>query len=129
MSSPNVVMVGGKRLRKEMKEAGIDLADLRDVHMQAARTVSNAAKPRTPHRTGALSKSVRPGASRTAGVVRAGNNGGVPYANPIHWGWPSRGIKAQTWLVDTAARTEPTWLDFYMRELDRIMAECAGGPR
>lgn len=126
--SNNVVMVGGKRLRKELKAGGIDLKDMRDIHMQAARVVSQSAKPATPKVTGALAASVRPGATRTASVIRAGK-GTVPYANPIHWGWFRRGIQPQPWLSKAAQRTEPTWLPLFMEELDRIIAQCSGGPR
>jgi hypothetical protein len=125
MTAPVVKVEGMRRLRRELKRAGVDLADLREVNLSAARTVAQAAHP--PRRTGALAGSVRPGASRTAGVVRAGG-ARVPYAGPIHWGWPARNIEAQPFLVDAAHATEPVWVDQYFRELDRVLSNIAGGP-
>ncbi len=127
MSKP-VQIEGMKRLRRELKRAGVDLADLREVNMSAARTVSSAAKPMAPHQSGTLAGSVRPGASRTAGVVRAGG-ARVPYAGPIHWGWPRRNIRAQPFLADAAKATEPAWVETYFRELDRVLSNIAGGPK
>jgi hypothetical protein len=50
----------------------------------------------------------------------------VPYAGPIHWGWPSRGIAAQPFVSDAAVRTETVWLPIYAAELQRL-ADRAGG--
>ena len=123
--APVVKVDGMRRLRRELKAAGLDLADLREVNLSAARTVAQAAQP--PRRTGRLAGSVRPGASRTAGVVRAGG-ALVPYAGPIHWGWPKHNIEPQPFLVDAAARTEPLWVEQYFAELDRVLSNIAGGP-
>lgn len=125
MTGPVVKVEGMRRLRRELKRAGVDLSDLRDVNLQAAQTVAGAVLP--PRRTGRLAGSIRPGASRTAGVVRAGG-ARIPYAGPIHWGWPAHRIEAQPFLVDAAQRTEPTWVEQYMTELDRVLANIAGGP-
>ena len=125
---PIVTLQGGRRLRQELKAGGVDLANLKNVHMEAARTVTGVAKPATPKRTGRLAGSVRPGATQTAGIIRAGKQS-VPYAQPIHWGWPARNIPAQPWLVDAAHDTEPQWVEHYWRELDRVLSNLAGGPR
>jgi hypothetical protein len=124
---PTVQVDGLKRLRKELKRAGVDLADLREPNLEAAQTVASAAGPRTPRRSGRLASTVRPGANRTAGVIRAGN-ARVPYAGVIHWGWPARNIKAQPWLSDTATSTEEQWVPHYMAALDRVLSHIAGGP-
>jgi hypothetical protein len=127
MPAGRIEVDGIRRLRRELRRADVDLSDLRSVNLQAAQIVAAAAQPRTPHRTGALARSVRAGASRTAGVVRAGG-ARVPYAGPIHWGWPARHIPAQPWLTDTAADTEPLWADRYMQALEDVLDHIAGGP-
>lgn len=111
---------GAKAMRRDLKKAGFDLAELREPHMSAARTVATAAKPMTPHRSGALAQSVRPGATRTAGVIRAGKKT-VPYANPIHWGWYERKIRSQPWLSLAAQRTEPTWLPAFIKAMNEAI--------
>lgn len=122
---PGVALVGADRMRKTLKAAGRDLADLREPYLNASRKVAAAAGPRTPRRTGRLAASIRPGASRAGGVVRAGG-AKVPYANPIHWGWPKRGIKAQPWLSQAAQATEPDWIKDFMEELDQAVEQIAG---
>jgi len=127
MAQPVVQIDGLKRVRRELKRAGVDLADLREPNMAAARIVAAAAVPATPRRSGRLAGSVRPGASRTAGVVRAGG-ASVPYGGPVHWGWPARNIKAQPWLSDAAQATEPQWVNTYFRTLEQVLDNIAGGP-
>jgi hypothetical protein len=52
----------------------------------------------------------------------------VPYAGPIHWGWPARHIKAQPWLADTAASTQSTWEGTYLSALEHIIDSIEGAP-
>jgi hypothetical protein len=111
---------GAKQLRRAMKRAGLDVADLRSVHKQIAELVVGPAKAASPVRTGRLRDSVRPGATQTAAIVRAGRSK-IPYAGPIHWGWPARNIKAQPFLVEAAHDTESRWLKLYADALDDII--------
>ena len=37
----------------------------------------------------------------------------LPYAGPIHWGWPARRIEAQPFIADAAQATEPIWIPAY----------------
>ena len=48
------------------------------------------------YRPGDLKKTLRSGASARAGVVRIGKKL-VPYAGPIHYGWPSRPNASKNW--------------------------------
>ena len=63
--------------------------EIKKVNLEAARLVEKEAKQRVPVQTGRLRASIRSSGQAGKGVVRAGN-ARVPYANPIHWGWPSR---------------------------------------
>lgn len=63
--------------------------EIKKVNLEAARLVEREAKQRVPVRSGRLRASIRSSGQAGKGVVRAGNRS-VPYANPIHWGWPSR---------------------------------------
>jgi hypothetical protein len=46
----------------------------------------------------------------------------VPYAGPIHWGWPDRHIPAQPWIAAAAQDTQSQWLSEYQDALDQIIA-------
>ena len=59
-------------------------------------------------------------------VIDSVQHGGLPYAGPIHWGWPARGICAQPFMTDAAADTEPSWTRTYRAEVDRILDRIEG---
>lgn len=127
-------VAGLRDLQKAIKAAGDDLdpdaGGLKDVNRKAAEVVSAAAIPATPRKSGKLAGSVRVGATNRAGIIRAGK-GSVPYAGPIHWGWPRRHIKARPWIADKAAATEDRWTDVYLEAmndlLDRIVKATDNG--
>jgi hypothetical protein len=118
---------GARRLRRELKAAGADMKNLREPNMAAAGIVAGAATAAAPRRSGALAGTVRGGAGAASATIRAGY-ARVPYAGPVHWGWPARNITAQPFLTDAAKRTEPQWVDEYFRTLERVLDRIAGGP-
>lgn len=84
--------------------------DLKQVHGRAAANVQQAVN--APVRSGKLAASVRSSGQVGAGVIRAGK-ASVPYAGPIHWGWPARNIKANPFLVTAAERRTPQVVEIY----------------
>lgn len=120
MPAPVVRVEGGRQLRAALREAAGDLGDLRHANTQAAALVARAGAADAPRRSGLLAASVRPGASQSAAIVRAGS-ARVPYAGVIHYGWPARHIRAQPWLREDAERTQPTWLALYHRAIQAIL--------
>lgn len=120
---------GAKQLIKTLRKAGIDFDDLKPVNGDAAEIVGAAAGPAAPRRSGRLASTLRTSATKRAGVIRAGNNrknNGVPYANPIHWGWVRRGIKPNPFLSRTAKATEPRWLRLYENFTDKVLRKVKG---
>lgn len=117
---------GARELRRSLRKAGSDLQDLRDdAHRPVSTFVAAQARPAAPRLTGRLASSGRPGATKTSAVVRFGG-ARVPYAGPIHWGWPARNIKAQPWLADTVDRTMPAWSRMYEDAVARVVATIRG---
>lgn len=125
-----VKIEGMRQLRSTLRKAGDDLSDLKDINASAAGIVSDKAKGWAPKRTTNLQASIRSSGTKTAGVVRAGNNrksaNGVPYAAPIHWGWKARNIKANPFLSYSAQATEPTWITLYTKYLDKTISKIKG---
>jgi len=121
---PMLEVRGARQLRDAMKEAGMSLDDLKPVHGRAAAVVAAAARSRAPVRSGRLAGSVRSSGTRRAGVVRAGR-ARIPYAGPIHWGWPRRHIAANTFLTDAAAATEPVWVEMYVHDVEQLLDRVA----
>lgn len=126
MAAPIYQVEGGRQLRRTLKAAGNDLQDLKDAHGQVAGLVTRAATARTPKQTGTLARTGRPGATKTAAVVRFGNNRAVRYAGPIHFGWPARHIAANPFATEAAQETEPTWTRIYEDAVDRVLQTIKG---
>ena len=125
-----VKIEGARQLRRTLKDAGDDLNDLKEVNRAAAAIAANRAKTWAPKKSGRLAGTVRSSGTKTAGIVRAGNNrkteSGVPYANPIHWGWPSRNIKANPFLSYSAQATKPRWLKLYENYIEKTLSKIRG---
>lgn len=116
---------GAKELRASLKRAGADMKDFTAAHRAVSTLVAGRAGPATPRVSGRLAGSIRPGGTQTQAIARAGGVA-VPYANPIHWGWPARNIRASLFLTTTAADTEPEWTDIYMARLEEIIGKVHG---
>jgi len=116
---------GGRQLRASLKRAGIKLDDLKAAHKAAAEVVQSHAV--APNRTGRLAASTRSAGTQSAAIVRAGG-AAVPYAGPIHWGWPDRGIEAQPWIYDAAQASRDQWEGVYMDAVQHIINEIEGVP-
>lgn len=120
-----IEVFGDRRFVATMRAAGVDVKQLKDAHRAAASIAAGAAATAAPKRTGRLAGTVRVGATQRAGIVRAGRKS-VPYANPIHWGWPARGIKANPWMSRAAQASEPAWLRVYMDHVEDIIDRVEG---
>jgi hypothetical protein len=108
---------GSKELARALKKAGEDdlLVELKEAHRQGAEVVAGVARPLVPYRDGTLSGSLRTGATARSGRVSIGKKA-VPYAGPIHFGWPARNIEPQPFLYDAIdARRDEVREDFERR--------------
>lgn len=120
MAGEGVRVEGARAFRKALKDAGDDLTQVKEAHADAAAIVAHAAIAIAPRVTGKLAGGVRSSGSASAATIRAGG-ARLPYAAPIHWGWPRRGIKAQPFISTAAQSTESRWYDVYLTHVQRIM--------
>lgn len=138
MATFGVQVHGGDELRRTMRKAGLDVKELTAINKRAASTVATAAKARAPigkpsarrgrgrpKAPGSLQRSIRPGATTKAGVIRAGSSR-VPYANVQHWGWPKRNIRPKHFISDAAIATEPVWVADYERHMRAVIRQVKG---
>jgi len=124
-----VQIEGLDQMRKQLRQAGADMADMKEINSQVAGVILPVGKttaPVSPEPGRHLFQTVRAGATKTQAVIRAGNNTTVPYANPIHWGWYRRNIKPNPWLSRAAQSTEPRWFQLYVAGIDRILDKIKG---
>lgn len=116
---------GARQLRSTLRRAGDDLSDLKDIHAEVGRIVEPVARAGAPVVSGRLAATVRSSGTKTQTVVRAGY-ASVPYAGPIHWGWPARRIRPRPFIADAAKKTEPRWVLAFKTGVDRILNKIKG---
>jgi hypothetical protein len=124
---PAVEVEGARQLRRSLKAAGVSLADLKSAHAEVAAQVATRAHGRAPKVTGRLDASIRSAGTQSAAIVRAGG-AAVPYAGPIHWGWPARHITAHPWIADAAEESQDQWSRTYLRAVEQIIDQVEGVP-
>lgn len=103
-----------------MKAMEADLKDLTAVNKAAAQPVYADARSRAPIRSGNLRDSHRVKATRSSARVTAGS-GVVPYAGPIHFGWPARHIEPNPWLWEAAADREDEVVGEYEKHIAALI--------
>jgi hypothetical protein len=127
VAQPAVQVQGARTLRRTLKAAGIGVQDLKAAHAKVAEQVEVVATYTAPWRTGRLAGSLRSSGTKTAANVRAGG-ARIPYAGPIHWGWPRRNIKPQPFISKAAEETRTSWEGTYLAALDAIIRKIEGAP-
>ena len=127
---PVVKVEGLNTLKRTMRQAGVELQDLKTAHAAVAATVVRAAHftPKNPARsTGRMAASVRGSGQAGAAVVRAGF-AALPYVNPVHWGWPARNIAAQPFVYDAIVASQDQWTGQYLSALQDLIDKIEGAP-
>lgn len=129
MSGGVVIRVEGhRRLVRTMRDAGVDVGELKAANKTVAEYVARAARPLTPvgpEAGGHVKNSIRTGATNKAGIIRAGNKR-LPYAGRLHYGWRDVRQTGQPWVLQAAQSTESAWVGMYQARLDRIIDQIKG---
>lgn len=118
-------VAGQRRFVQTMRKAGADLDDLKEVNRQAADTALPTVRSLAPRRTGRLAKTIRAGATRRAGVIRAGRKA-TPYAGPINYGWPGHHIKPSLYANKGVQASEPQWTALYESFVNKTLDQVKG---
>uniref|UniRef100_A0AAU2V7Q4 HK97 gp10 family phage protein n=1 Tax=Streptomyces sp. NBC_00003 TaxID=2903608 RepID=A0AAU2V7Q4_9ACTN len=138
MAATVFAIEGMRDVRRALRRVGGNelLNGLKGAFGSAAATVERAALSLAPRRSGRMARTLRSSGTRTMAVVRAGR-ASVPYAGPVHWGWPGRPNPARGWrggpirgfpfIAIAAQRTEPVWRDNYERALRELVRRAEAG--
>jgi hypothetical protein len=116
---------GADELRRKMNRMadGVNRdaarGDMKNAHREAAEVVAQKAVQLVPRRSGNLAATIRSAGTQKSGRVRAGF-ARVPYAGPIHFGWPQRGISPQPFLYNALDARRGEVLATYERNLEQI---------
>lgn len=124
MEQSGLKVKGLKELTRAMQEIGVPKDAIKQSGKIAAEKVMNEAKSLVPVRSGKLRDSIRIGATAAGKTtIRAGNNGTIPYANPIHWGWYKRYIKPQPFFSKALGYTREEIYQTYFAQLEKHITE------
>lgn len=100
---------------------------MREAAKASAEKVLLESRSLAPVRTGALRNSIRLSVTTKGISIKAGNNGNIPYANPIHWGWFKRHIKPQPFLAKALGYTRQEIYDNYFKQMDNLIKKQGVG--
>jgi len=131
MASPGesgVKVTNLKEINRALRNVGVPNDAIKKAGRESAQAVVNEARTLVPVRTGALRNSIRVGATaRSKITISAGNNrssrSGVPYANPIHWGWFKRNIRPQPFFATALSLTRDEIFKNYFSQIDKLIKE------
>lgn len=126
MADPAGIKVKGyKSAIKALQEIGVPANEIKLAGAEAGELVANEARGLVPVRSGKLRDTIRVSKALNRVSVSAGNNGRVPYANPIHWGWFKRNILPQPFFTKALGITRHQVYQNYYRSLDKLIANNA----
>ena len=122
--SDSVKIEGLSKLQRDLRKLSTDALDLNkeeflETNKRVAEIIIGESKKYVPVLTGALAQSVRNASTKKSAKVRAGNVG-VPYAGPIHFGWPSRGIRPNPFFYDAIDNRRDEVRDRYVDLMDKL---------
>lgn len=112
---------------RSLRELGVPDDEIKRAGSESGELVANEARTLVPVRTGRLRDSIRVSKTLRKVTIQAGNNrkskSGIPYANPIHWGWFKRNIKPQPFFVKALGITRDEVFRNYYDQLARLIAK------
>ena len=123
---PGVKVKNLREINKALDAIGVPKDAIKDAGKDSGELVASEARGLVPVRTGALRNSIRVGATARGKItVKAGNNrtssSGVPYANPIHWGWFKRHIRPQPFFVRALGYTRTEIYKNYFSQMEKLI--------
>lgn len=112
---------GLNRAVRNLKKAGADSQDLKDLMHSIGEVVVSAAQADVPKVSGNLAGTIRAGRGATKAVVRAGG-AKAKYAGVQNYGWPARNIRATHFLTNAADRNQGTAVQMLEQGFEEIIA-------
>jgi hypothetical protein len=113
-----VQVEGLSRKVRDLQRLGLEVDDLKDAFSSIASEGAERVESYTPvGETGNLASTVRGNRAKSKAVVRAGN-AATPYAGPINYGWPSRGIEAAEYMQKGDQEMQPIAVQRLEQEIE-----------
>ena len=135
MPKPNGIKAQGlKEIRQVLNAVGVPKEAVKKAGEESGEIVAIQARSLVPVRSGKLRKSIKVRALATGRKIEviAGNNrkgkAGVPYANPIHWGWYydsknfiKKNIRPKPFFSEAVSYTRKEIYENYFKSIDNLI--------
>lgn len=105
---------------RALQQMGVDVDDLKGAFSKIADDAAQAAASFAPRKSGRLAGDIRGNRAKSKAVVTAGRSS-VPYAGPINYGWPKRGIEPAGFMQRADQVMQPRALDALEDEINRAI--------
>ena len=102
--SEAIKVTGLSKVQRDLRKLSTDALDLNkteflETNKQVAEIIIGESKKYVPVVSGALAAAIKNASTKKSAKVRAGNVA-VPYAGPIHFGYPKRAIKPNPFFYE-----------------------------
>ena len=113
---------GLNQVVRALQQMGVEVDDLKDAFAKIADQAAQVAASNAPRLTGRLAADIRGNRAKSKAVVTAGR-ASVPYAGPINYGWPKRGIEASQFMQRADEEMQPKALQLLEDEINTKIRE------
>lgn len=113
---------GLNQVVRAVQQMGLEVDDLKDAFAKIADEAAQTASSFAPRKSGRLAADIRGNRAKSKAVVTAGR-ASVPYAGPINYGWPKRGIEAAGFMQKADQAMQPRALSALEDEINRKIRE------
>lgn len=103
---------------RDLQAIGLEIDDLKAAFAKVADEGAAQAARLAPRQSGALAAGVRGNRAKSKAVVTAGGRA-VPYAGPINYGWPARGIAPALFMQRADELMQPIALQRLEEEINQ----------
>lgn len=122
MAKSGVRIEGLNKVVRALIEMGLEVDDLKDAFAKISQEAASKAAEAAPRRTGRLAGDVRGNRAKSKAVVTAGR-ASVPYAGPINYGWPARGIEPARFMQKADEQMQPVALRLLEDDINAKLRE------
>ena len=122
-----IKITGLSEVQRNLRKLSTDALELNkteflETNKQVAEIIIGESKKYVPVLSGNLAANIRNASTKKAAKVRAGSVA-VPYAGPIHFGWPSRAIKPNPFFYDAIDRRRNEVTQRYASLVDSLITK------
>jgi hypothetical protein len=113
---------GLTQVTRALTQIGVEVDDLKDAFAAISAEAAQIAASHAPRKSGRLAGDVRGNRAKSKAVVTAGR-AAVPYAGPINYGWPIRGISASGFMQKADQQMQGRAVQMLESEINKVIRE------